>query len=117
VDFKRRLTGAVDEGVAVKVIDSTLATLLKYRSDIGMVGMERATATLIEAYTQKKRIQFYGVGDSGGVAQDAQHKFFRLVINTVACSDSHFQIVSASMLQPAIVWSSFPTIAPPRRSV
>ena len=116
VDFKRKLSGAVDEGVpfihrcvnaddkahevAVKVIDSTLATLLKYRSDIGMASMERATAMLMDAYQHKKRIQFYGVGDSGVVAQDAQHKFFRLGINTLACSDSHFQIVSASMLEP-----------------
>lgn len=116
VDFKRKLSGTVDEGVpfihrcvnaddkthevAVKVIDSTMATLLKYRSDIGMASMGRATATLMEAYQQKKRIQFYGMGDSGGVAQDAQHKFFRLGINAVAYSDSHFQIVSASMLEP-----------------
>lgn len=116
VDFKRKLAGTADEGVpfihrcvdaddkthevAVKVIDSTMATILKYRGDISMASLERATVALIDAYTQKKRIQFYGVGDSGVVAQDAQHKFFRLGINTMACSDSHFQIINASMLEP-----------------
>ena len=31
----------------------------------------------------RKRIEFYGVGNSGIVAQDAQHKFFRLGVNTI----------------------------------
>ncbi|MEE9478769.1 MAG: SIS domain-containing protein, partial [Roseateles sp.] len=44
-------------------------------------------------------IEFYGVGNSGIVAQDAQHKFFRLGVNTVATSDGHVQLMSATMLQ------------------
>ncbi|MES2948592.1 MAG: SIS domain-containing protein [Pseudomonadota bacterium] len=116
LDFKRKLSGTVHEGapfihrcvdvddkthaVAIKVIDSTTAALLKYRSDINMASMEQAAETLVEAYRQKKRVQFYGVGDSGVVAHDAQHKFFRLGLNTVACGDSHFQIVGASVLEP-----------------
>jgi RpiR family carbohydrate utilization transcriptional regulator len=32
------------------------------------------------------------------VAQDAQHKFFRLGINTTAYSDGHMQVMSASIL-------------------
>jgi RpiR family transcriptional regulator, carbohydrate utilization regulator len=34
------------------------------------------------------------------VAQDAQHKFFRLGINAIAYSDGHMQVMSASMLGP-----------------
>jgi RpiR family carbohydrate utilization transcriptional regulator len=40
------------------------------------------------------------VGNSGIVAQDAQHKFFRLGINTTAYSDGHMQVMSASILGP-----------------
>ena len=46
------------------------------------------------------RIEFYGVGNSGIVAQDAQHKFFRLGVNAIAYSDGHMQVMSASMLKP-----------------
>jgi RpiR family carbohydrate utilization transcriptional regulator len=45
-------------------------------------------------------LSFYGVGNSGVVAQDAQHKFFRLGINGVAYSDGHMQVMSASLLKP-----------------
>jgi RpiR family carbohydrate utilization transcriptional regulator len=40
------------------------------------------------------------VGNSGIVAQDAQHKFFRLGVNTIAYSDGHMQVMSASLLGP-----------------
>ena len=47
-----------------------------------------------------RRIEFFGVGNSGVVAQDAQHKFFRLGVHTVAHSDGHMQVMSASLLGP-----------------
>ena len=47
-----------------------------------------------------RRIEFYGVGNSGIVAQDAQHKFFRLGVNCAAISDGHVQVMSATMLKP-----------------
>jgi hypothetical protein len=34
------------------------------------------------------------------VAQDAQHKFFRLGVNCIAYSDGHMQVMSASLLRP-----------------
>src|SRR4029453_17865911 len=49
-------------------------------------------------------------GNSGIVAQDAQHKFFRLGVNTAAISDGHVQVMSATMLQagdrPVIISNS-----------
>jgi RpiR family carbohydrate utilization transcriptional regulator len=53
---------------------------------------------LAQTHSTGKRIEFYGVGNSGIVAQDAQHKFFRLGMNTIAYSDGHMQVMSASML-------------------
>ncbi|MGD8430934.1 MAG: SIS domain-containing protein, partial [Ectothiorhodospiraceae bacterium] len=44
------------------------------------------------------RIEFYGHGASGVVAMDAQHKFFRLGVPTVAYSDPHVHSMSASIL-------------------
>ncbi len=115
-DFKLKLAGSVSEGVPfihrsvdaddkigdvmVKVIDNTVAAFLKYRNDASTSAMERAVSTLAETYQTGKRIEFYGVGNSGIVAQDAQHKFFRLGVNTIAYSDGHMQVMSASMLGP-----------------
>jgi RpiR family carbohydrate utilization transcriptional regulator len=57
-------------------------------------------AALVAYHAGKRRIEFFGVGNSGVVAQDAQHKFFRLGVNGVAYSDGHMQVMSASLLGP-----------------
>ena len=115
-DFKRKLVGSVSEGVPfihrsvdvddktgdimVKVIDNTVAAFLKYRNDASTGAIEKAAQALVQAYRGGHRIEFFGVGNSGVVAQDAQHKFFRLGVNTIAYSDGHMQVMSASMLEP-----------------
>ncbi|HEX3140665.1 MAG TPA: MurR/RpiR family transcriptional regulator [Rhizobacter sp.] len=115
-DFKRKLAGSVNEGVpfvhravdeddkpndiVVKVIDNAVSALLKYRNDAADHAFERAIAALVSTGKAGRRVEFYGVGNSGIVAQDAQHKFFRLGVNAVAISDSHVQVMSATMLQP-----------------
>ena len=113
-DFKLKLAGSVSEGVPfihrsvdvddkttdvmVKVIDNTVAAFLKYRNDASASALDQAVKALAETHSTGKRIEFYGVGNSGIVAQDAQHKFFRLGMNTIAYSDGHMQVMSASML-------------------
>ncbi|HEY1391914.1 MAG TPA: SIS domain-containing protein [Methylibium sp.] len=115
-DFKLKLAGAVNEGVPfvhravdvddkpgdliVKVIDNTVSALLKFRNDAAGHAFERAIAALTEAGKSGRKIEFYGVGNSGIVAQDAQHKFFRLGVNAVAYSDGHVQVMAATMLGP-----------------
>jgi RpiR family transcriptional regulator, carbohydrate utilization regulator len=96
---------AVDEDdkvddIIVKVVDNAVSALLKYRNDAAGLAFERAVAALVAAGKAGRRIEFYGVGNSGIVAQDAQHKFFRLGVNAAAISDSHVQVMSATMLQP-----------------
>ena len=99
-DFKLKLAGTVSEGVPfihrsvdvddkvsdvlVKVIDNTVAAFLKYRNDASTHSIEKAVEALLTTYKNKGRIEFYGAGNSGIVAQDAQHKFFRLGINAIA---------------------------------
>ncbi|HET7867177.1 MAG TPA: SIS domain-containing protein [Burkholderiaceae bacterium] len=115
-DFKRKLAGSVNEGVpfvhraveeddqpadlVVKVIDNAVSALLKFRNDASAHAFERAIDALTEAGRLERRIEFYGVGNSGIVAQDAQHKFFRLGVNAVAYSDGHVQVMAATMLRP-----------------
>ncbi|MEY8876125.1 MAG: MurR/RpiR family transcriptional regulator [Leptothrix sp. (in: b-proteobacteria)] len=115
-DFKLKLAGTVNEGVpfvhrsvdeddkpadlVVKVIDNAVSALLKYRNDAAAHAIERAIEALTTAARDKRRIQFYGVGNSGIVALDAQHKFFRLGVNAIAYSDGHVQVMAATMLEP-----------------
>jgi RpiR family carbohydrate utilization transcriptional regulator len=115
-DFKLKLAGSVNEGVpfvhrsvddddkasdiVVKVIDNAVAALLRYRNAAASQSIERAIAALAEAGRAGRRIEFYGVGNSGIVAQDAQHKFFRLGVTAAAVSDGHVQVMSATMLKP-----------------
>ena len=114
-DFKLKLAGSVSEGVpfihrsvdsddkvsdvVVKVIDNTVSAFLKYRNDASAYAMGRAVDALLQACKEGRRIEFIGVGNSGIVAQDAQHKFFRLGVNTIAYSDGHMQVMSASLLR------------------
>ena len=113
-DFKLKLAGSVNEGVPfihrsvdaddktgdvmVKVIDNTVAAFLQYRNVAITGAIAKAVVTLAETHATGRRIEFYGAGNSGIVAQDAQHKFFRLGLNTIAYSDGHMQVMSASML-------------------
>ncbi|MEO8023951.1 SIS domain-containing protein [Polaromonas sp.] len=115
-DFKLKLAGNVSEGVPfihrsvdtddktgdvlVKVIDNTVAAFLKYRNDASPALIEKAALALVSAYKSGQRIEFFGVGNSGIVAQDAQHKFFRLGVHAIAYSDGHLQVMSASLLKP-----------------
>ncbi|WP_425257623.1 MurR/RpiR family transcriptional regulator [Rubrivivax sp. RP6-9] len=115
-DFKLKLAGNVNEGVpfvhrsvddddkagdiVVKVVDNAVAALLRYRNAAAGQSVERAIEALAAAGRGGHRIEFYGVGNSGIVAQDAQHKFFRLGVTSAAVSDGHMQVMSATMLKP-----------------
>jgi RpiR family carbohydrate utilization transcriptional regulator len=88
---------AAGDGTAVlaaKVLDNAVSALLRIRNDINADQIDKAIDLLIGA----RRIEFYGVGNSGIVAADAQHKFFRFDLATVAYSDSHVQLMAASLL-------------------
>jgi RpiR family carbohydrate utilization transcriptional regulator len=85
--------------VTVKVIDNTVAAFLKYRNEASTHAIGKAVDALLGACRQGRRIEFIGVGNSGIVAQDAQHKFFRLGVHTIAHSDGHLQVMSASLLR------------------
>ena len=114
-DFKLRLAQSLAKGVpyvhrdvgmsdsmaeiGVKVFDRAIAALLTVRNHLDPVVLERATQILAAA----TRIEFYGLGNSGIVAADAQHKFFRLGVPAVAYSDPHVHAMAASLLEKGAV--------------
>ena len=54
----------------------------------------------LDVLARASKIEFYGQGTSGIVANDAQHKFFRSGVPTVAYSDPHIHSIAAALLKP-----------------
>ncbi|PYZ95601.1 RpiR family transcriptional regulator [Alteribacter lacisalsi] len=96
--------GDDEKQIAEKVFKSNIRTLEDTLSVIDSDKMKKAVDILVSA----NRIEFYGNGGSGVIAQDAHHKFIRTGIPTAAYSDSHFQMMSASQLseKDAVVFIS-----------
>ncbi|NMF87207.1 transcriptional regulator HexR [Aromatoleum petrolei] len=85
---------SLDE-VAPKVFNRTIGALMSVRNQLDAVRLQRA----VELVTRAGRMEFYGIGNSGIVATDAQHKFFRFGIPAVAYSDPHTQGMAATLLE------------------
>lgn len=113
-DFKLKLAASVAQGVpfvhrgvsaeddidslAEKVLENHIGTLLNYRNQISTAAIQLASDAIARTIREDGRIEFYGVGNSGIVAQDAQHKLFRLGCNTVAYADGHMMVMAATLL-------------------
>ena len=107
-DFKLHLAQALASGVPYvnrnvepdddaesytnKIIDATIAALVQAKKNIDPQTINLAVDQLIQA----KQIMFYGLGASGPVATDAQHKFFRFNIPVTAYDDILMQRMSAA---------------------
>jgi RpiR family transcriptional regulator, carbohydrate utilization regulator len=110
-DFKLRLAHSLASGhsfvhadvrpedsvaeMTAKVFNKAASTLLQVRGQLDPARLERAIGLLSAA----RRVEFYGLGSSGIVAADAQHKFFRLGLPAAAYSDAHVHGMAATMLK------------------
>ncbi|PLZ01560.1 glucokinase [Burkholderia sp. WAC0059] len=77
-----------------KVLDNTVSAILQLREHLNFEHVETALDLLAGA----RRIEFYGLGNSNIVAQDAHYKFFRFGIPTIAYGDPYMQAASAALL-------------------
>jgi glucokinase len=77
-----------------KVLDNTVSAILQLREHLNFEQVEQAITLLNGA----RRIEFYGLGNSHIVAQDAHYKFFRFGIPTIAYGDLYMQAASAALL-------------------
>ncbi|GKW48748.1 MurR/RpiR family transcriptional regulator [Halomonas sp. NCCP-2165] len=75
-----------------KIFGATVAALDDARRALDARRIERAVDYLIQA----KQIHFFGLGASGPVAQDAQHKFFRFNLPVMAYEDVLMQRMVAA---------------------
>jgi RpiR family carbohydrate utilization transcriptional regulator len=79
-----------------KICSRSINTLLDLRNNLDAEAVQRA----LDVLSRAAKIEFYGQGSSGIIAADAQHKFFRSGVPTVAYADPHIHSVSAALLQP-----------------
>lgn len=84
---------------ASKAISRSIQALVALRDGLDSKLLEEAARRISKA----QRLEFYGQGNSGIVALDGQHKFFRLGIPTGAYSDPHVHAMSAALLKPGDV--------------
>jgi len=89
--------------MAAKVFGKAASTLLQVRSQLDTAKLSQA----IELLSTARRVECYGLGSSGIVATDAQHKFFRLGVRAIAYSDAHVHGMAATMLRPGDVVMAF----------
>ncbi|CAH0990903.1 HTH-type transcriptional regulator HexR [Sinobacterium norvegicum] len=75
-----------------KRISANQAALEYIRSHLETEAIEQA----VEALKQARQIDIFGVGGSAAVAQDAQHKLFRLGVPTIAYQDHLMQRMAAA---------------------
>lgn len=69
---------------ATKVVDASIQSLFRLRSDLVVMPVEPA----IQALAAARQLVFIGLGASGHVARDACHKFFRLGLPTTVLTDT-----------------------------
>lgn len=83
---------ALDLGV--KVANNTIVAMMEVRDSLNADTLSK----VIDVLSHATRVEFYGFGSCGMVAEDAQQKFVRLGIASTACTDPQWQEVSASLL-------------------
>lgn len=120
-DFKLHLAQALASGVPYvnrnvepdddadsytgKIIDAAIAAMVTAKKSLDPQTINLAVDQLIQA----KQIIFFGLGGSGPVAADAQHKFFRFNIPVTAYDDFLMQrmVAAASNTGDVIVVISY----------
>ncbi len=75
-----------------KVFTATIHTLEFTRDILRTDTLETVTSMLLGA----RRIVIFGLGGSGPVAMDLQHKLMRLGLNAMAYTDPHLQAIAAA---------------------
>jgi RpiR family carbohydrate utilization transcriptional regulator len=86
----------VAEDLPAKIFDRTISVLIQVRNALNTDTLQQA----IDCLATARRIDFYGLGASGIVAADAQHKFLRFNIPVAAYADPYLQRKAVASLGP-----------------
>jgi len=78
--------------VFTKVTDKAIRSIQDLKQCVDIARLERA----VDLFCQARQVAFFGMGASGSVARDAQHKFFRFNVPVVAYEDGLMQRMHAT---------------------
>lgn len=87
------------EDYSSKIFEATVSAISDAKRSLDPNTLSRT----VDALSQARRIEFYGLGASGSVAIDAQNKFFRLNTPCIAYTDVLQQRMSAAATKPGDV--------------
>lgn len=82
------------DDIVSKVVNQNIRSILDTQKTLDTEQLSRA----VEILNAARRIEFFGVGASGLVAQDACQKFIRIGKNCSAWPDPHIQLTAAASL-------------------
>lgn len=86
------------EGSLESIVNSVYINNIKsIENTMQVLDMEQIKLA-VEAVEKAKRVDFYGVGNSGMIATDAQYKFLRIHKMCFGITDPHLQILTATNL-------------------
>ncbi|MEY3951649.1 MAG: hypothetical protein RL320_451 [Pseudomonadota bacterium] len=86
--------------IAEKMAETTHQTLQLFARKIDESRYKKALDRLEKCLKGRHRLIIFGVGSSGLVSMDAEHKFQRLGMHASAYRDGHLQVITASLCQP-----------------
>ncbi len=84
--------------VVEKIFASNIQALQDTLKTIDAAQVARA----VEAIIQAQRVEVYGIGSAGPIAEDANYRLMRIGIESKVVIDSHVQAISASLTGPRV---------------
>lgn len=81
--------------IFAKLTDKAVHAIQELRQQLDIGILEQA----VDLFCQARQVAFFGMGASGSVARDAQHKFFRFNVPVVAHEDGLMQRMHAASMK------------------
>jgi len=85
--------------LGVKVLGNTASAILQVRDHLNRESIDKA----VQWITAAQRVEFYAVGHYSVVADDAQFKFLRMGVSSVAYTAPRLQMMAANLLRAEVV--------------
>lgn len=87
------------ESLGSNLSGNLIAAIDSFRRTAGFETIRLAAKNVESTLNANGRVLLMGVGNSGIVAIDAQHKFYHLGVNCTVCQDTDQQVITATMAQ------------------
>ena len=81
--------------IFAKLTNKAICSVQDLKDSLDVTNLERA----VDLFCQARQVAFFGMGASGSVARDAQHKFFRFNVPVVAYEDGLMQRMHATAMK------------------